>query len=131
MFEVDVKNVTEEGRTGGEDDQLGFGALIQFCDSPCLSVSNWTQPNLKIQYNQYNTIKEVQCKSTVSSFPPNLLTQTFVLFIKNFSEHETPWKHSINLFSPNLAFNQIDLNNTTHPQACAPPQPMLALRKQK
>ena len=29
MFEVDIKNVTEEGRRGGEEeDQLGFGALI-------------------------------------------------------------------------------------------------------
>ena len=27
MFEVDVKNVMEEGRREGED-QLGFGALI-------------------------------------------------------------------------------------------------------
>ena len=28
MFEVDVKNVTEEGRGGEEGDQLGFGVLI-------------------------------------------------------------------------------------------------------
>ena len=30
MFEVDVKNVTEEGRRGGGGDQLGFGVLIQY-----------------------------------------------------------------------------------------------------
>ena len=30
MFEVDVKNITEEeGRREGEEDQLGFGALIR------------------------------------------------------------------------------------------------------
>ena len=29
MFEVDLKNVTEEGRGGGGGDQLGFGVLIQ------------------------------------------------------------------------------------------------------
>ena len=35
MFEVDVKNVTEEGRGGGEGrrgggDQLGFGVLMVY-----------------------------------------------------------------------------------------------------
>ena len=28
MFEVDVKNMTEERRGGGGGDQLGFGVLI-------------------------------------------------------------------------------------------------------
>ena len=28
MFEVDVKNVTEEEKEGEEGDQLGFGSLI-------------------------------------------------------------------------------------------------------
>ena len=41
MFEVDVKNMTEKGSRGGEEDQLWFGALI---------TRNWGTYNLLVFY---------------------------------------------------------------------------------